>query len=211
MAMLAGVPFATKIVWNQNTETNHLRQQLRALNLTAKGERVQRSLYQAMRRLASNISARASQISQPKQPNVWRSAPKVPLILVGGVAKSRNMGDKLMRQSALKTKFSLLTNESVMRNALRVAEELDLSALVAVLLTSSIALAFFAQMEDAIHVWICGKTWPTKQELLFMMVCRQTAGTSLKILKVSVRFFLIQTTRLAKTGDNLISNFDAND
>jgi len=63
MAMLAGVPFATKIVWNQNTETNHLRQQLRALNLTAKGERVQRSLYQAMRRLASNISARASQIS----------------------------------------------------------------------------------------------------------------------------------------------------
>lgn len=44
-----------------------------------------------------------------------------------------------------------------------------------------------------------------------MMVCRQTAGTSLKILKVSVRFFLIQTTRLAKTGDNLISNFDAND
>lgn len=75
---------------------------------------------------------------------MWRSAPKVPLILVGGVAKSRNMGDKLMRQSALKTKFSLLTNESVMRNALRVAEELDLSALVAVLLTSSIALAFFA-------------------------------------------------------------------
>ena len=60
--MLDGVQFATKIVWNQNTEAIQMRQLPRALNLIAKGEKVQQSLCQAMKRLASNISAHASQI-----------------------------------------------------------------------------------------------------------------------------------------------------